>query len=272
MQLATIEALLPDLAHASRVALRLQQDGPLQLPVKDQYDSPMGQALTIADPVIQAFLEASLPPARMELEEEPYRFRPITDEGPEGTVWVDPIDGTRYYADGLPIFGISLGWSRAGRMTASVYVVPAEGVAYVAARGEGTFVMGLPGFEAEGVRRRVEPTTGEYVIWSRAPEGTAEQLASAGLVLVDPDGDYDASRAKPWFHVLEGPVGGIVARGGAHARDGAAVALLAQEAGIPVHLRDGTDWDGAIDGRGRSKPIVVGATLELAERLRQLVR
>ncbi|MEO0600101.1 MAG: inositol monophosphatase family protein [Myxococcota bacterium] len=268
MSLSRIEALLPDLALAARVALRLQRQGPLELPVKGEHDNVMGQALTIADPVVQAFLEARLPAVRLELEEEPYQFRDPVPEGSQGTIWVDPIDGTRYYADGLPTFGISLAWTHRGRLEGAVYVVPADDRAFVAGRGEGAFEVGLPGTAQEGRRRPVSLDEGEHVVWSRASAPVRAALAEQGRTVVDPSTAYDPTLAVAAWHVLSGPVGAIVWERGAHVRDGAVIAMVAQEAGATVQTLDGTPWDGRFGPEGRTPGLVVATTDAIARVMR----
>ncbi len=270
MDRSRLESFLPDLALASRVALRLQHEGPLELPVKGEFDNPMGQALTIADPVLQAFLEARLPEIRLELEEEPYRFRDAVPEGPEGTLWVDPIDGTRYYADNLPTFGISMAWTRAGLVNSAIYVVPAEHRAFLAGRGEGAVEVGLPGTPRADHREPVVLDRGRHVIWSRVPPDIRSALIDRGFVVVDPSRAYDPTLRIAAWQVLSGPVAGIVWSRGVHVRDGGVIAHVAQEAGGVAQTLAGKPWDGTCGDDGRTEGLVIAVDPDLAAELRAL--
>ncbi len=80
-------------------------------------------------------------------EIEDYLYRQITQDYPEHQIvaeegsrqagnaeylWIiDPIDGTRAYASGLPIWGISLGILKQGEPYAGLFFMPAIGELYV---------------------------------------------------------------------------------------------------------------------------------------------
>jgi histidinol-phosphatase len=59
----------------------------------------------------------------------------------EGTVrwWLDPIDGTKQYARGLPIWATLIGLEREGLVACGVVSAPALGARWWAARGLGAF-------------------------------------------------------------------------------------------------------------------------------------
>ncbi len=63
----------------------------------------------------------------------------------EGDVrwWLDPIDGTKQYARGLPIWATLIALERGGEIVAGVASAPALGHRWWAARGEGAFVDGV---------------------------------------------------------------------------------------------------------------------------------
>ena len=55
-------------------------------------------------------------------------------------LWViDPIDGTNNFLHGIPQFGISVAYYRAGQPVCGVILNPARGDSFVAARGHGAF-------------------------------------------------------------------------------------------------------------------------------------
>jgi histidinol-phosphatase len=64
----------------------------------------------------------------------------------EGDVrWiVDPIDGTKNFVRGIPVFGTLIALERAGELSVGVASAPALGRRWWAARGQGAFVDGGP--------------------------------------------------------------------------------------------------------------------------------
>ncbi len=57
-------------------------------------------------------------------------------------VWmVDPLDGTKAYAKGIPGFSVMVGLLKEGKPYLGVVVDPLEGLVYQAVRGEGAFVI-----------------------------------------------------------------------------------------------------------------------------------
>lgn len=57
---------------------------------------------------------------------------------------VDPLDGTTNYAQGLPLFAVSIGLEREGRLVAGVIYAPALEGMYTAYSGGGAFFNGEP--------------------------------------------------------------------------------------------------------------------------------
>ena len=67
------------------------------------------------------------------------------DERGFGTRWIiDPIDGTRNYVRGIPVFASLIALERGGDLTLGVASAPALRRRWWAARGEGAFVDGEP--------------------------------------------------------------------------------------------------------------------------------
>ena len=66
-------------------------------------------------------------------------------DGAEGTRWIlDPIDGTKNYVRGIPVFATLIALRRDGRLTVGVASAPALGRRWWAARGAGAFADGRP--------------------------------------------------------------------------------------------------------------------------------
>jgi len=64
---------------------------------------------------------------------------------PSGFVWVvDPIDGTRNYAAGIPIFSIVVALSYDGEVVAGANFDPKKNELFVAEKGKGAFLNGRP--------------------------------------------------------------------------------------------------------------------------------
>lgn len=62
----------------------------------------------------------------------------------ESVFIVDPIDGTRAYLDGAAEWALSLAVAKAGTITAAVVHLPARGLTYGAARGQGATLNDAP--------------------------------------------------------------------------------------------------------------------------------
>src|SRR5439155_25615505 len=58
--------------------------------------------------------------------------------------WLDPIDGTKQYARGIPIWATLIALERAGEIVVGVASAPALGHRWWAGRGEGAFLDGAP--------------------------------------------------------------------------------------------------------------------------------
>ncbi|SMP14016.1 myo-inositol-1(or 4)-monophosphatase [Desulfurobacterium pacificum] len=62
--------------------------------------------------------------------------------GKEGNEWkwyIDPLDGTKNFIHGLPVFCVSIGVERGDEMVAAVIGAPALGEIYVAEKGSGAY-------------------------------------------------------------------------------------------------------------------------------------
>jgi len=64
--------------------------------------------------------------------------------------WLDPIDGTKQYARGLPIWATLIALERSGQIAVGVVSAPALGHRWWAERGAGAFAAGLIGGLAAG--------------------------------------------------------------------------------------------------------------------------
>jgi histidinol-phosphatase len=131
---------------------------------------------------------------------------------------VDPIDGTRNYARGIPVWATLVALEVDGEVEVGVASAPALGRRWWAARGAGAF--------ANGTRIRVSAVSAvEEAVLSLALEGELPALArrawhARGF------GDF-------WAHMLvaEGAVDGAIDAPGVSEWDLAAVQVIVEEAG-----------------------------------------
>ena len=144
------------------------------------------------------------------------------EEGAAGTGprrWIlDPIDGTRNYARGIPVWATLIALESGGVVQVGVVSAPALRGRWWAERGEGAFTSGTPAHvSAIG---RVEEAVLSFSIESTVPLLARRAWHARGL------GDF-------WAHMLvaEGAVDGAVDALGLSEWDLAAVQVIVEEAG-----------------------------------------
>jgi histidinol-phosphatase len=143
------------------------------------------------------------------------------DDGGDVRWIVDPIDGTRNYVRGVPIWATLIALEREGRLDAAVVSAPALGRRWWATRAEGAYAGGER-IRASAVDR-LEDCVASTSEWQEMPEGwpklASRAWASRGF------GDF-------WQHCLvaEGAVD-IAAEPSLEIWDYSAVKLLVEEAG-----------------------------------------
>ncbi len=172
--------------------------------------------VTEADRAVEAQLRAILAEERPEdavLGEE------LGAAGAGSRRWIlDPIDGTRNYARGVPIWATLIALEDDGAVVLGVVSAPALGGRWWAERGSGAFARGAP------IHVSAIPTVGEAVLSFAIEQGVPELARHAwharGL------GDF-------WAHMLvaEGAVDGAVDAVGVNEWDLAAVQVIVEEAG-----------------------------------------
>lgn len=122
--------------EASPVAMALFRK-PLRINAKSD-DSPVTIADQDTEKAIRAALEASFPGETIFGEE-------FGQSGTHSDMWiVDPIDGTRSFIAGLPLFGMLLGFLSEGAPQLGVINMPALNELYAGARGMGATLNGAP--------------------------------------------------------------------------------------------------------------------------------
>jgi histidinol-phosphatase len=158
------------------------------------------------------------------------------DASGAGPLWViDPIDGTRNYVRGIPIWATLIALERDGGLVAAVASAPALGHRWWASRGGGAFADGSA-IRVSGVQRIEDATFCYTSARSFARAGLGERfLEIAGRAWVERGfGDF-------WMHVLVAEGAADVAVDASLQRwDVAAVQLIVEEAGGRFSALDGS--------------------------------
>jgi histidinol-phosphatase len=133
--------------------------------------------------------------------------------------WIlDPIDGTRNYARGIPVWGTLIALDDAGALRLGLVSAPALGRRWWAERGEGAFANGDR--ISVSTVARAEDAVLCFAFEDELPEIARRAWHTRGL------GDF-------WAHMLvaEGAVDGAVDASGVREWDLAAVQVIVEEAG-----------------------------------------
>jgi myo-inositol-1(or 4)-monophosphatase len=202
-----------------------------EAPPKHWYKGP-GQVLTEADLAVDRLLKDTLIGARPDdawLSEETPDDRARLERP---RVWVvDPIDGTRAFADRIPEFSISIALVVEGEPVLGAVLNPATGELFEAERGRGAFLNGRPVASS-----------------ARAGLAGARLLSSRGEIKrrrwreLMPEAEFTAigSLAYKLALVAVGRFDGLVSLRATHDWDVAAAVLLIEEAGGAISLADDT--------------------------------
>jgi myo-inositol-1(or 4)-monophosphatase len=206
-------------------------------------------------------------PADAILAEETGEHRAKAGEAPtsgRGRVWiVDPLDGTVNYANGLPVFCVSIGLVVDGVPAVGVIVDPTRAESYAATLDGPAFLNGRP------VRASQKEKLSDYVIALSLHGRTATSRARNVHKAIRISRDM-GSAALGLAYVANGRFDAFVQQGGLSAWDVAAAGLIAERGGATVTSMDGGPWFGLAHGP-RSLGIVA-APLSHHEALLTLVR
>jgi histidinol-phosphatase len=209
---------LADLADA----LTLPRFRAADLVVETKPDlTPVTEADRAAEDALRERLAADRPSDAVLGEE-----RGGTGDGPRRWV-LDPIDGTKNYARGIPVWATLVALEVDGAPVVGVVSAPALGARWWAARGQGAFRDGAP-VRVSGVER-IEDA---HLAYDSVPDFEAEGNAAEFLALARRCwrsrgfGDF-------WSHVLvaDGSIDVAVEVGGLNVWDLAAPMVIVQEAG-----------------------------------------
>jgi histidinol-phosphatase len=141
--------------------------------------------------------------------------------------WIlDPIDGTRNYARGIPVWGTLIALEVDGTVQLGFVSAPALGRRWWAERGEGAFADGKP-MHVSAVSR-VEDAVLSFAIESEVPAIAQRAWHARGF------GDF-----WPYMLIAEGSVDGAVDTIGVSEWDLAAMQVIVEEAGGRFSDRSG---------------------------------
>lgn len=169
-----------------------------------------------------------------------------------GRVWViDPLDGTVNYANGIPIFCVSIGLADDGQPVVGVIYDPARDEMFTAVRGRGARLDGrkIHQPDKEKLADAVVSLSLPRVRWAlrerrlRRHIRVARSIGSAALALA---------------YVANGRFDAFVQAGGLSAWDICAAGLIAAEGGAAITTLDGGAWFD-INRPARSISLVAGA-------------
>jgi len=219
-ELQTLEALLVEAAEVEllprlhRVSAGEKADGSL---------------LTEADVSLQQHLIASLGEFNADIpvlgEELPVEIQQALLANAEQGIWcLDPLDGTRNFASGFPVFAISLALIRQGRVELGLVYDPLRRECFTAAHGHGAWINGQP---------LVAPPTASLasalalIDFKRLPVELAQRLVVSPPY---PSQRSIGSGALDWCWLAAGRVQ-VYLHGSQHLWDYAAGQLILAEAG-----------------------------------------
>jgi myo-inositol-1(or 4)-monophosphatase len=173
------------------------------------------------------------------LAEETGEHRAIAGEAPtsgRGRVWiVDPLDGTVNYANGIPVFCVSIGLVVDGAPVVGVILDPTRDEAFAATVDGPALLNGRP------VRASEKGALSDFVI-SMALGGRSAVTRSRNVRKAIRIPRSMGSAALALAYVANGRFDAFIQQGGLSAWDVAAAGLIAQRGGATVTSIDGGPW------------------------------
>jgi myo-inositol-1(or 4)-monophosphatase len=173
------------------------------------------------------------------LAEETGEHRAVAGEAPtsgRGRVWiVDPLDGTVNYANGIPVFCVSIGLVVDGVPAVGVIVDPTRNEWFAATADGPAMLDGRP------VHASVKEQLSDFVI-SMALSGRSAVTRSRNVRKAIRIPRSMGSAALALAYVGNGRFDAFVQQGGLSAWDVAAAGLIAERGGARVTAMDGGPW------------------------------
>jgi myo-inositol-1(or 4)-monophosphatase len=173
------------------------------------------------------------------LAEETGEHRAVAGEAPtsgRGRVWiVDPLDGTVNYANGIPVFCVSIGLVQDGRPVVGIILDPTRGDAF-AATDDGPATL-----NGRVVHASAKDKLSDFVI-SMALSGRAATSRTRNVRRQIRISRSMGSAALALAYVANGRFDAFVQQGGLSTWDVAAAGLIAERGGSRVTAMDGGPW------------------------------
>ena len=267
---AAIATLLPHFVVAGTLACRIQDD--IAKNGNRNGDAKSGdrftEALTDADIAVETYLGTVLLTSFEDASfyGEEYERDRVSAYFPKDApylVTLDPIDGTLYFKDGLPLFAVILTICAADAIVASVVYLPCEGRFYIAIKGRGAMTTTAEDVTAGRAQKPHRVTAhGNVLLLGTNFRDRKAAFEAAGFEVITPALDYDGNMAweKTSVRMLSGGIAGM-AFSKAQLIDAGAIAFIAVEAG-------GKDNGPVFDRESRrAEPLIVGADADTYEKI-----
>ena len=198
--------------------------------------------VTEADHLSEAMIVESIRaryPGDAILAEETGEHRALAGEAPtsgRGRVWiVDPLDGTVNYANGIPVFCVSIGLVVDGQPAMGVIVDPTRHESFAAVRG------GPATLDGRDVVTSSKDKLSDFVI-SMSLAGRSATVRSRNVRKQVRISRSMGSAALALAYVANGRFDAFIQQGGLSAWDIAAAGLIAERGGARVTSMDGGPW------------------------------
>ena len=173
------------------------------------------------------------------LAEETGEHRAVAGEAPtsgRGRVWiVDPLDGTVNYANGIPVFCVSIGLVVDGRPAVGVILDPTRDESFAAIADGPATLDGRP------IHASDKEKLSDFVI-SMSLNGRTAPPAPATSARPSGSRARWVRRALALAYVGNGRFDAFIQQGGLSAWDVAAAGLIAERGGARVTAMDGGPW------------------------------
>lgn len=264
---AMIQYFMPFLATAGDYALAIQRRVQ-SAPDKTEGATAFSQALTDADLSIQNFIEvaalARFPDIAFDPEEAKasINLKYFSPSGPRGcVVFLDPVNGTKFYRDGVPLFDIILTVAENNEIVAAVTYVPARSCYFIGIATQGAYITTRHEYISRALWRNLHlsPTTAPLLTY-RCPDSALVHLRNTFDVRAL-DRDYDPAQwSIVTFSILAGESCGFVKFGGVSVIDWGALAFIAKLAGGIVSDGNGSPIERFPCYPDRTIPSIVAAS------------
>lgn len=173
------------------------------------------------------------------LAEETGEHRAVAGEAPtsgRGRVWiVDPLDGTVNYANGIPVFCVSIALVIDGRPAVGVILDPTRNESFAAS------VDGPATLDGRPIRASDKDKLSDFVI-SMALGGRSATTRARNVRRQIRISRSMGSAALALAYVANGRFDSFIQQGGLSAWDVAAAGLIAERGGAQVTAMDGGPW------------------------------